>query len=273
MSTDTIPFCYYNKTLPEAGDHVLGRVIDYDDNGIRLRLLEYKGHDCLINYRDACKSARIYKIHNQIKKGREYTFFVRNVDTTTGYLELIRRDLNEEDDKKYLASLEPYRVVLGLINSFFISQNIKDPVTQSTILSQTVWKYEPGECFKLLEDIYLGEKLIHDAFPELDKTLASELESLIKERYGSCDRVNGTVYFKLMSYDIDGIDKLRLFLQTLETQIGQSIYLKSPPDYYFTITGISKREKEKQENETKKIFEDISPNSGVTVRFEKIEWH
>lgn len=268
---DRLPFSYYGKDTPDEGDYVLARVLDYLDNGIQLQLLEYKGDPCVINYRDASKTARILKIKAELKKGRDYTFYVKSVDEETGYLELIRRDLTEADDKKYFANLEGYRFLLSLMNSFFIQQNISDLKEQEVILGQTIWQYERDGAFPIFQEIYRAERSCSDCFPELASELVQSLESLIKVKLQNGETVDGIVYFKLMSYEIDGVERIRNFLQNLEKITGIPVFLKSSPDYYYALNGVDKRDVETKELGVRSLFASF-PNDGVIVRYEKIEW-
>jgi len=274
MSFDNISLSYYGKKLPEEDTLVLGRVIEYGDAGIELVLPEYQGYKCVIGYRDACKSARASKIKNQLKRGHEYTFLVKGVVEETGFLELIRRDLNSDDDKKYLVELEPYRFHLSMVHSFLIKEGVTSEENKTTILEQTIWKYPRDEVPSVFEAIYHGEKAIGEVFDTLDGELARKLEVMIESKYGATDSAKGTVNFKIMSYELDGVVKIRTFLRQIETKMGVEACLRTPPDYYMIITGIKKIEREAKEAEVAKLLSELGMDlAGVLVRYEGIQWH
>ena len=78
---------FYSNKFPEEGDMVYGKIVKFNEYGIKVLLKEYNDMEAFVNYRDASNSKRIKNIKKQLKNNKSYAFTVVSVDKDKEFID------------------------------------------------------------------------------------------------------------------------------------------------------------------------------------------
>ena len=143
---------FYKKKLPDINEFIYTYVKGYQDMGINCYINEYKA-EAFMSFRDASSSKKLRNIRKDVIKSRNYILMVTKVDKHKGFIDVEKRSIDSEDEKKYIDLINFYqKVFIVFIKSFVFNKIDCSQEDVYDFLEKTLWKQDPKN---IRENLYL----------------------------------------------------------------------------------------------------------------------
>ena len=131
---------YYKNDFPNIDDFVYGTIIDINEYGISINLIEYNKIGYL-SLKDASNKKKFIRIKQELKTGKDYVFSVNNLDKEKDEINLTKKYQTKEDEEVFLQFIKKYKKCLEIISKFFILKNLINEKEQLEYMDDIIWKY------------------------------------------------------------------------------------------------------------------------------------
>ena len=164
------------------------------------------------------KSKKIISINRLFEIGKEEILKVIKVDTKKGYIDLSKKQVNEEEKdqcKLRYAKSKQVEVIAKML-----SIHTETPI--GTVYKKIIWPlYDNHEhALDALKEIVLGETTILDRL-KIDNNIKDELLKIIKERL-AVQPVKIRADFKLICNQFEGIEAIKKALKCGEKKVQKN---------------------------------------------------
>lgn len=261
---------YYKKELPEINEYVMARVIKYSDAGIYCHLIEYN-REAFLSFKNASSSKKLRNIKKQVIKNHTYILSVNNIEETKGFVDIEKKNISESEQKLFTEIITSYQKIFQIFVKTYIFENLNKNNIVSvediySFLNSTLWRSTPQDIKLHLKDIHVNPQKFRDNYNLCDNIGDSIIEmlqnSVPKPQYIHKIRL------KVNSASLDAVNDISNILNILETSLGHTFHIESPPIYYCEI--ISEYSKEcinkvdLLENKVKQILKS-NPKEGLYI--------
>lgn len=152
VSIENIEECrWYENEYPNENDLVMCKIVETDDEGSYVELLEYN-NICGMILKTLISKKRVKNIRQILKEGNEETVRVVRVDTLKGYIDLSKKDLNAEEIEEFKVTFSKSKQVNTIMKSIAMKLGEKNLESLYKLFCWRFYKdYQHAyEAFKLI---------------------------------------------------------------------------------------------------------------------------
>lgn len=200
---------YKREGLPEEDEIIFCKVTKIFPNSVFVELLEY--HDSGMIHISEISPGRIRNIRDYVSVGRQIVCKVLRIDREKGHIDLSLRRVNTHQRREKLDEIKSETKAETLVKN--LAKKLKlEPFALYKKISKEVFK-EYSHLFLFFKDLSAGE--VTAAEIGLDKKLAAELETVVKEKFKE-PKVIFQGEISLQTYDTEGLNKVKDTLTKIE---------------------------------------------------------
>jgi translation initiation factor 2 alpha subunit (eIF-2alpha) len=220
---------FYKKKLPDINEFIYTYVKGYQDMGIDCYINEYKA-EAFMSFRDASSSKKLRNIRKDVIKSRNYILMVTKVDKHKGFIDVEKRSIDSEDEKKYIDLINFYQKVFIVFIKSFVFNNIdcsQDDVYD--FLQKTLWKQDPKNIRENLYLIHNSKDKVKDDYglnDELGNIILKKLITIIPKPF--C-RMN--IRLQINSLSVDASGDIKRAVEHFENKLDRKFKVTSAPLY------------------------------------------
>lgn len=220
---------FYKNTLPQVNEYVYTYIKGYQDMGINCFINEYKA-DAFMSFRDASSSKKLRNIRKEVIKSRNYILMVTKVDNVKGFIDVEKRSIDTNDEKKYIDLINFYQKIFGVFIKTYVFNNIE--CTQEEVyafLDKTLWRQNPKNIRDNLYLIHNSKEKVKDDYG-LNTDIGNLIfEKLIKMIPTPVCKIN--IKLQINSLSIDASDDIKTVIKYFEEKTGHLFRVNSAPLY------------------------------------------
>jgi len=200
---------YKHEGLPEEDEIVFCKVTKIFPNSVFVDLIEY--NDSGMIHISEISPGRIRNIRDYVSVGRQVVCKVLRIDRVKGHIDLSLRRVNTHQRREKLDEIKSETKAETLIKN--LAKKLKlEALPLYKQISKEVFK-EYSHLFLFFKDIAAGEVTIAEM--DIDKKIATELETVVKERFKEPKVIfQGEIF--LQTFDSEGLDKVKDTLTKIE---------------------------------------------------------
>lgn len=260
---------FYKSRLPEADDLVMVNVVNIEDMGVYVNLLEYNNIEGMILLTELSRR-RIRSINKLIRVGRNEVVVVVRVDRDKGYIDLSKRRVSPEDISKCEEKFIRGKTVSSILRHTAEVLGLKSNEEFEELYDKTAWFLD--EKYKRVGASYdVFVRAVNDPH-ELDDCKVDEktkeiLLNNIRRRL-TPQAVKCRADVEVACYGYEGVDAVKAALNeglSASTEaMPVKIHLIAPPTYVITATCLDRNEGlEALRNVIEKIKQGIEKYRGI----------
>ena len=257
---------YYSNKIPCIGDFVLGKVIEINDYGIDVELLEYNGLITYLAFKDASQKRWLKAIKKQLKIGKEYVFNVLEVNEEKNYVNLTKKYQTKDEEETFKNFYRNFRICITIIGNLLRKIDANDDVQHTNYMEKTIWKIKKENVFETFKSIKKDNSLISN-FNELtldEQNILIESVNLHIKDPEFIVRVN----IKIISQAIEANTDLQKYLKNIEYTLNTTPYVKAVPIYTIEFRNIAEKDLEKHNENVKNKLQKLEVTKDLHVQLD-----
>src|SRR3989344_1518902 len=192
--------------FPEEGELVLCTVTKIHFHSVFVRLDEYNKSG-LIHISEV-SPGRIRNMRDFVVEGKKVVCKVIRINKEKGYIDLSLRRVNANQQRKKISEIKLEQKAEKIVEQVAKKLNTRTEELYVQIMRAIKGRY--AALYPFFEDISFGKASLKEL--KLDPKIASELETLIKQRIKEAE-VNIGGHLKLSSFSPNGVEVIRAILQ------------------------------------------------------------
>ena len=221
---------FYKNKLPEVDEYVLTFIKGFQHMGIDCSINEYKT-DAFMSFKDASSSKKLRNIRKEVIKGRNYILVVTKVDRTKGFIDVEKRSIDKEIEKKYTDLINFYQRIFNIFVKTYVFNNLE--CSQEDVyafLENTLWKQNAKQIKDNMITIHTCPKEIKNKYNlnsyDIGDTIIDNITKIVPE-----PKCKITVQLKINSLALDAISDIKDTLGELVKITGHEFKITSAPIY------------------------------------------
>jgi len=260
---------FYKNRLPETDDLVMVNVVNIEEMGVYVHLLEYNNIEGMILLTELSRR-RIRSINKLIRVGRNEVVVVVRVDREKGYIDLSKRRVSPEDISKCEEKFIRGKTVSSILRHTAEVLGLKTNAEFEELYDKTAWYYDEkykrvGAAYDVFARAVNDEHELDDC--KVDEETRKILLNNIRRRL-TPQAVKCRADVEVACYGYDGVDAvkaaLREGLNASTEEMPVKINLIAPPLYVVTATCLDRNEGlDALRNVIEKIKQGIEKYRGI----------
>lgn len=230
---------FYEKEFPKVDDVVMVKVVNINEMGVHVKLLEYDNLDGYVSV-SALSRKRIKSMSKIVKVGKQMALIVIRIDQNKGYIDLSKRDISEQEVSFCEGKYQKAKSLHNLVKSALISSRNKEEkwndVSLEECCKKTIWTlYKPthnNNPDEVLKKILSSE---YKVFDELEENLfKQELLNVFQKKYKDVNPLIDA-YVQIVCFSDDAVEDIK---KSIELCFGSKkkdsdleITIVSPPTF------------------------------------------
>lgn len=238
---------FYKNRLPETDDLVMVNVVNIEEMGVYVHLLEYNNIEGMILLTELSRR-RIRSINKLIRVGRNEVVVVVRVDRDKGYIDLSKRRVSPEDISKCEEKFIRGKTVSSILRHTAEVLGLKSNEEFEELYDKTAWYFDekykrPGAAYDVFARAVNDENEINDC--KVDDETKKILLANIRRRL-TPQAVKCRADVEVACYGHQGIDAVKAALKeglsASTEEMPVKINLIAPPLYVVTATCLDRNE-------------------------------
>jgi len=238
---------FFKNRLPETDDLVMVNVVNIEEMGVYVHLLEYNNIEGMILLTELSRR-RIRSINKLIRVGRNEVVVVVRVDRDKGYIDLSKRRVSPEDVSKCEEKFVRGKTVSSILRHTAEVLGLKTNEEFEELYDKTAWFYDEkykraGAAYDVFARSVNDEHELDDC--KVDDETKKILLNNIRRRL-TPQAVKCRADVEVACYGYEGVDAvkaaLREGLNASTEEMPVKINLIAPPLYVVTATCLDRNE-------------------------------
>ncbi|CAF1508048.1 unnamed protein product [Adineta ricciae] len=238
---------FFKNRLPETDDLVMVNVVNIEEMGVYVHLLEYNNIEGMILLTELSRR-RIRSINKLIRVGRNEVVVVVRVDRDKGYIDLSKRRVSPEDVSKCEEKFVRGKTVSSILRHTAEVLGLKTNEEFEELYDKTAWYYDEkykraGAAYDVFARAVNDEHELDDC--KVDDATKKILLNNIRRRL-TPQAVKCRADVEVACYGYEGVDAvkaaLREGLNASTEEMPVKINLIAPPLYVVTATCLDRNE-------------------------------
>lgn len=238
---------FYNNRLPETDELVMVNVVNIEEMGVYVNLLEYNNIEGMILLTELSRR-RIRSINKLIRVGRNEVVVVVRVDRDKGYIDLSKRRVSPEDISKCEERFVRGKTVSSILRHTAEVLGLKTNEEFEDLYEKTAWFFDEkykrtGAAFDVFARAVNDEHELDDC--KLDAETKKILLNNIRRRL-TPQAVKCRADVEVACYGYEGVDAVKAALteglKASTEEMPVKINLIAPPLYVVTATCLDRDE-------------------------------
>lgn len=238
---------FFKNRLPETDDLVMVNVVNIEEMGVYVHLLEYNNIEGMILLTELSRR-RIRSINKLIRVGRNEVVVVVRVDRDKGYIDLSKRRVSPEDISKCEEKFIRGKTVSGILRHTAEVLGLKTHEEFEELYDKTAWYFDekykrPGAAYDVFARAVNDEHELDDC--KVDEKTKGILLANIRRRL-TPTAVKCRADVEVACYGYEGVDAVKAALKeglsASTEEMPVKINLIAPPLYVVTATCLDRNE-------------------------------